>query len=53
GVTFLGEVVSWDGETDILQLGISVSLVIAALSIVFANIRRHHEHRHEKAPAEE
>lgn len=53
GVTFLGEVVSWDGETDILQLGISVSLVIAALSMVFANIRRHHEHRHEKAPAEE
>ncbi len=53
GVTFLGEVVSWDGETDILQLGISVSLVIAALSIVFANIRRHHEKRHEKAPAEE
>lgn len=47
GVTFLGEVVSWNGETDIMQLGISVSLVIAALSIVFANIRRHHGHRDE------
>jgi uncharacterized membrane protein YqhA len=34
GVSFLGEVVSWDGQTDILRLGISVALVIAALSIV-------------------
>jgi uncharacterized membrane protein YqhA len=34
GVTFLGEVVDWNGESAILQLGISVALVIAALSII-------------------
>ncbi len=34
GVSFLGEVVSWDGETDILRLGISVAVVIAALGII-------------------
>jgi uncharacterized membrane protein YqhA len=31
GVTFLGEVVSWDGQSDILRLGIAVALVIATL----------------------
>lgn len=37
GVSFLGEVVSWDEETDILRLGIAVALVIAALSIVLVS----------------
>lgn len=38
GVSFLGEVVSWDGETDILRLGVAVALVIAALSIVLKTL---------------
>jgi uncharacterized membrane protein YqhA len=42
GVTFLGEVVSWNGQTDILRLGIAVSLVVAALSFVLTTLSRHH-----------
>jgi uncharacterized membrane protein YqhA len=53
GVTFLGEVVSWDGQSDILRLGIAVALVIAALSMVFANIRRHTRTGDETAPGKE
>jgi uncharacterized membrane protein YqhA len=34
GVTFLGNVVEWDGEGDILQLGAAVALVIAALALI-------------------
>lgn len=34
GVTFLGEVVEWDGETNILPLGAAVALVIAALGFI-------------------
>jgi len=33
GVTFLGQVVAWDGEQDLLRFGISVALVIAALNL--------------------
>jgi uncharacterized membrane protein YqhA len=33
GVTFLGQVVSWDGEREILGFGIAVALVIAALNL--------------------
>jgi len=33
GVTFLGHVVSWDGERDILPFGIAVALVVAALNL--------------------
>jgi uncharacterized membrane protein YqhA len=32
-VTFLGQIVSWNGESDLLGLGITVALVIAALNI--------------------
>ena len=32
GVLFLGQVVSWDGERDLLGLGVSIALVIAALT---------------------
>lgn len=32
GVLFLGQVVSWDGERDLLGYGIAIALVIAALS---------------------
>lgn len=51
GVTFLGEVVSWDGQSDILRLGVAIALVIAALSFVLTNLSRHgHESR--TAPSE-
>ncbi len=40
GVTFLGEVVSWDGETDILRLGVAIALVIAALSFVLTTLAK-------------
>jgi hypothetical protein len=32
-VTFLGQIVSWNGESDLLGLGIAVALVIAALNV--------------------
>lgn len=32
-VTFLGQIVSWDGQTDLLGLGVAVALVIAALNV--------------------
>jgi uncharacterized membrane protein YqhA len=34
GVSFLGEVVNWEGEDDILPLGAGVALVIAALGFI-------------------
>jgi len=34
GVSFLGEVVNWDGENDILLLGAGIALVIAALGFI-------------------
>lgn len=33
GVTFLGQIVSWNGEANLLGLGVAVALVIAALNI--------------------
>jgi uncharacterized membrane protein YqhA len=32
-VTFLGQIVSWTGESDLLSLGVAVALVIAALNV--------------------
>lgn len=32
GVLFLGQVVSWDGERDLLPYGVAIALVIAALT---------------------
>jgi uncharacterized membrane protein YqhA len=34
GVSFLGEVVDWDGESDVLPLGAGIALVIAALGFI-------------------
>ena len=34
GVSFLGQVVEWDGETDILPLGAGIALVIVALGFI-------------------
>ncbi|GAB4213147.1 MAG: YqhA family protein [Roseiflexaceae bacterium] len=32
GVIFLGQVVSWDGQRDLLGIGVAIALVIAALT---------------------
>ncbi len=32
-VTFLGQVMSWDGKSDLLGVGVAVALVIAALNV--------------------
>jgi uncharacterized membrane protein YqhA len=34
GVSFLGNVVEWDGERDILPLGVGVALVVVALGFI-------------------
>jgi uncharacterized membrane protein YqhA len=34
GVSFLGEVVNWEGESTVLPLGAAVALVIAALGFI-------------------
>lgn len=34
GVSFLGEVVNWEGKNDILPLGAGIALVIAALGFI-------------------
>ena len=34
GVTFLGHVVTWDGSGQILQLGVAIGAVLAALSLL-------------------
>lgn len=39
GVVFLGQAVSWDGETNLLPFGVSVGLVIASLTF-FLNTHR-------------
>ena len=39
-VTFLGQVVSWDGRTDMLGLGVAVALVIAALNVYLWIVKR-------------
>lgn len=33
GITFLGQVVAWDGLRDLLGLGVATALVIAALAL--------------------
>jgi uncharacterized membrane protein YqhA len=33
GVTFLGHVVAWDGATDLLRLGLALSLMTAVLTL--------------------
>ena len=42
GVSFLGEVVNWEGESDVLPLGAAVALVIVALGfILWLTPKRH------------
>ncbi|MGR3503342.1 YqhA family protein [Pseudaestuariivita sp.] len=37
GVLFLGQVVGWDGETDLMGYGIAIAVVIAALTYFLAS----------------
>jgi uncharacterized membrane protein YqhA len=39
-VTFLGQIVSWNGQTDVLGLGVAVALVIAALNVYLWIVKR-------------
>jgi uncharacterized membrane protein YqhA len=39
-VTFLGQIVSWNGQTDVLGLGAAVALVIAALNVYLWIVKR-------------
>ena len=43
GIQFLGYIINWDGEKDILSIGISISLVIAALTF-FLNHKTSSKH---------
>ncbi|MFN8591482.1 MAG: YqhA family protein [Thermomicrobiales bacterium] len=50
GVTFLGDVVEWDGDPNILHLGAAVALVIAALAfILWVHPDEPHGHHHPAA----
>ena len=42
GVFFLGELVNWDGQSDLLNLSLAVALIIAALTFFqYTNARNH------------
>lgn len=43
GVSFLGEVVNWEGESDVLPLGAAIALVIAALGFILWITPKSHE----------
>jgi len=47
GVSFLGEVVDWEGSTDVLALGAAVALVIAALGFILWLTPKKHGHEEE------
>lgn len=44
GVSFLGEVVNWEGQNDVLPLGAAIALVIAALGFILWLTPKKHEH---------
>lgn len=50
GVSFLGEVVNWEGEASVLTLGAAVALVIAALGFILWLIPKKHGHDAVAAP---
>ena len=43
GVSFLGEIVNWDGESDMLPFGAAIALVIAALGFILWLPLKQHE----------
>ncbi|MFL5629389.1 MAG: YqhA family protein [Ktedonobacteraceae bacterium] len=52
-VTFLGNVVAWDGSANILALGIAVGLVLFALAYLVGLGSRHHQAEPNEQPKEE
>ncbi len=48
GVSFLGEVVNWEGQNDVLPLGAGIALVIAALGFILWLTP--HKHDPDEAP---
>jgi uncharacterized membrane protein YqhA len=42
-VVYLGQAVKWEGGTDILAFGVSISLVIAALTYFLTHEKKHHK----------
>jgi uncharacterized membrane protein YqhA len=51
GVSFLGEVVNWEGESSVLPLGAAVALVIAALGfILWLTPKKHDADAAEESP---
>jgi uncharacterized membrane protein YqhA len=44
GVSFLGEVVNWEGESNVLPLGAAVAFVIAALGLILWITPKKHGH---------
>lgn len=51
GVSFLGEVVNWEGESSVLPLGVAVSLVIAALGFILFITPKHQAHIADETPS--
>ena len=43
GVSFLGEVVNWEGEKDLLPLGAAIALVVGALGFILWLTPKSHE----------
>ena len=43
GVSFLGEVVNWEGDSDVLPFGTAVAMVIAALGFILWLPLKQHE----------
>jgi uncharacterized membrane protein YqhA len=50
GVSFLGEVVNWEGESEVLPLGAAVALVIAALGFILWLPLKQHEPEDAREP---
>jgi uncharacterized membrane protein YqhA len=50
GVSFLGEVVNWEGDSDVLPLGTAVALVIAALGFILWLPLKQHEPKDGREP---
>ena len=50
GIAFLGQVVTWDGQRDLLGFGVAIALVIAALAFHLRRIPAALRSEREKAP---
>ena len=51
GVSFLGEVVNWEGSTDVLPLGAGIAFVISALGFILWLTPKKHRHEDIEPPS--